>query len=340
MNNNLSKREETILHNIIERFIRTATPVGSRFISQKTEIGLSPATIRNVMADLEEFGYLAHPHTSAGRVPTDLGYRTYIDKLMEPETVSFSHQEKILQQLNSTNEPEEILRLTSKIISSITKQLSIVTIPRFEKTILEKLELVHISSNKIVVLLSLDNGIVKTAMIEIHEEISRFKIDEITTVLNEKLAGLTISEIRETFKDRIKNSSIDETSLIRLFVDSVDKIFEPTKNESLHINIPTEVLNQPEFVNVNQFRTIVELLENKEMVIHIFKKNEMSNSVKVAIGCETGERRLEQFSVVSSNYTFGTETGTIGIIGPRRMQYNKVMPLVDYVAHSLSLLFN
>ena len=272
MNNNLSKREETILHNIIERFIRTATPVGSRFISQKTEIGLSPATIRNVMADLEEFGYLAHPHTSAGRVPTDLGYRTYIDKLMEPETVSFSHQEKILQQLNSTNEPEEILRLTSKIISSITKQLSIVTIPRFEKTILEKLELVHISSNKIVVLLSLDNGIVKTAMIEIHEEISRFKIDEITTVLNEKLAGLTISEIRETFKDRIKNSSIDETSLIRLFVDSVDKIFEPTKNESLHINIPTEVLNQPEFVNVNQFRTIVELLENKEMVIHIFKK--------------------------------------------------------------------
>lgn len=340
MNNNLSKREETILHNIIERFIRTATPVGSRFISQKTEIGLSPATIRNVMADLEEFGYLAHPHTSAGRVPTDLGYRTYIDKLMEPETVSFSHQEKILQQLNSTNEPEEILRLTSKIISSITKQLSIVTIPRFEKTILEKLELVHISSNKIVVLLSLDNGIVKTAMIEIHEEISRFKIDEITTVLNEKLAGLTISEIRETFKDRIKNPSIDETSLIRLFVDSVDKIFEPTKNESLHINIPTEVLNQPEFVNVNQFRTIVELLENKEMVIHIFKKNEMSNSVKVAIGCETGERRLEQFSVVSSNYTFGTETGTIGIIGPRRMQYNKVMPLVDYVAHSLSLLFN
>ncbi|MBI3788564.1 MAG: heat-inducible transcription repressor HrcA, partial [Ignavibacteriales bacterium] len=201
----LNEREREILRHVVYNYIQTAIPVGSRYISKKFESHLSPATIRNVMADLEESGYLSHPHTSAGRVPTDIGYRYYIDFLMDVEQLSQQDKLEIQNQLGGTTEPETLLRETSKLLGKISKQLSIVSSPHISSGIFEKLELIPISSSKVLVVISIRSGLVKTLMLEVGTEISRQLLEQVGRILNERLSGLTLLEIRDTFVERIRD---------------------------------------------------------------------------------------------------------------------------------------
>ena len=337
MNIKLNKREGTILCNVIEHYIKTATPIGSQFISERLENKLSSATIRNVMYNLEDLGFLTHPHVSAGRVPTELGYRAYVDELMEPEKVSALNQKYIFENLKFISEPKEILKITAKIISSITNQLAIITFPKFEESILQKIELIELSSNKFVILLSLDGGIIKTLILEMNEEIPISILNKISRELNEKLSNLKLSEIKETFKERIKDSEFMNLNITKIFIDSADKIFEYSGENEIYFDIPTKMLNHPEFENTKQFQAIIELLDKKEIIIQFL--NKVNNTVEVKIGSESGDKRFKNFSVVYQNYTMGKTKGSIGVIGPTRMQYTKVVPVIDYISNSLSSIF-
>jgi heat-inducible transcriptional repressor len=164
---NLNEREQSVLRHVVYNYISTAVPVGSRYISRHYESSLSPATIRNVMSDLEESGYLSHPHTSSGRIPTDLGYRYYVDFLMEMEQISEQEKKTILQQLDRSLDAEQLLRDTSKLLGKISNQLSIVTSPHLSTGIFQKLELIQVSSSKMLVLLSIQSGLVRTIMLEV-----------------------------------------------------------------------------------------------------------------------------------------------------------------------------
>jgi len=339
MTETLSERERTILRYIIHSFILTANPVASRYISKRYELGLSPATIRNVMSDLEDGGYISHPHTSAGRVPTDKGYRYYVDSLMEIQRLTDAEKRAIQRNLdvNSLN-TDDILKEASKILGKISKQLGIVSAPHISTGTFERLELIHISTNRIMVIISVKSGLVRTIMMEVHSDISRDKLDDIAGVLNERLSGLTLQHIRDTFADRVRDVQDEETGLIRLFIDSADKLFDDTKEtERLHISGTREVIQQPEFIDPQNFRSVIELIENENIIIHVLEKRpSRSENVTITIGEENKEERFRNYSLITSQYKVGDVAGTVGVIGPRRMNYSKLVSLVDYMAKAIS----
>ncbi|HTR80208.1 MAG TPA: heat-inducible transcriptional repressor HrcA [Bacteroidota bacterium] len=342
MTGSLNERERTILRSVIYSFIQTATPVGSRYISKHQGLGLSPATVRNVMSDLEYLGYIDHPHTSAGRIPTDKGYRFYVDSLIELENLSEREQSSIQSQIHASADPDEVLRETSRLLGTISHQLGIVSTPRVSGGIFEKLELVPISSSRIMVIISIGSGLVKTIMMEVHSEIPKNKLEEVSRLLNERLSGLTLKQIRATFADRVRDMQDEETGLVRLFVESVDKVFDETRNkEKVHIGGTQSLLAQPEFSNAKNFRGIVELLENEDIIVHILEKNDPGEgNISIMIGSENHDDKMRDLSVVTSQYTVGDISGTIGIIGAKRMDYSKMIPLVDYMAKTISSMFH
>jgi heat-inducible transcriptional repressor len=339
----LSDREKMILRSIIQQFILTASPVGSRFITKKYDIGFSPATVRNIMADLEEFGFIGHPHTSAGRIPTDKGYRFYVDSLMEVQKLRSSDKGIINKGFDTElNETEEILKITSAILSNITKQLACVSYPRLDAGVFEKLQLVSLSSSRLLVVVTIRGGLVKTLTLEIDSEIKPAQFQSVQILLNDRLHDLTFKEIRSTFKERFKDISEDHKPVIRLFVDSVDKIFkEVNSKDNLYITGASNIIKQPEFEDPEKVPGIIELIENKDIIIHILDKSSETSAehVFISIGSENEDRKLDEYSFVSKEYKFGDTSGTLGIIGPKRMEYSKVVAIVDYMTKMLSEIF-
>ncbi len=337
----LTNREKSILRYVVHQFILTANPVGSRNISKKYDIGLSPASIRNIMSDLEDSGFLGHPHTSAGRVPTDKGYRFYVDSLMQPEKLKPDEIKFIEENLDSDFiETDELLKLTSVILSKLTQQIACVTYPKFEQAILSKIQLISIASNRLLVVVSIKAGLVKTITLEIDVEIDLRKLEDIQSILNERLAGLRFDEIKRTFQERIKDQvKEDFKPIIRLFIDSADKIFSDFKiDEKSIITGAKNILKQPEFDDHDNFETIIELIENKEVVVHIMDKgrDKLKKNVTVTIGDELNENKFSNYSLISKDYRIGGASGTLGIIGPKRMHYSKIIAAVVYIAESLS----
>ncbi len=341
MSEQLTERQKEVLKYIVQTFILTATPVGSRFLSKRSELGLSPASIRNVMADLEELGYLTHPHVSAGRIPTDKAYRFYVDALMEFCKLPESEQETIYKDLKGISDTEELLEETAKLLSRISKQLSIVSSPHLQTGILKRIEIIQISSIKIIVILTVESGLVKTITMEFNTEIPREKLENINKFLNERLCGLTLKEIRETFYNRIKDIKDEETGLIRLFVGNTDKLFSDfSSRERLHISGAKNILFQPEFESPEQIRSIIELIDNEDIIIHVLDKHEekiTSEGITILIGSENNIEKLRDYSLIISSYKIGETKGTIGVIGPKRMEYNRLIPLVSCVAEVISL---
>lgn len=336
----LNDREKTILKSIVQQFILTASPVGSRNITKKFDVGVSPATVRNIMSDLEESGFINHPHTSAGRIPTDKGYRYYVDTLMEIQKLKNADKGIIDKSLDKNIlETDEILKIASKLLSTITKQIACVTYPTLDNGILEKIQLVMLSSTRLLVVVSIRSGMVKTMTLEFESEVENEKLLKVEGLLNERLNGLTFQEIRKTFKDRLSDIGESEKPIIRLFIDSVDKIFiDHKKEDKLVITGATNIIQQPEFEDPGKFQSVIELIEDKDIIIHIMDKKriESSNSVLISIGSENEEDKFNEYSLITKEYTFGETSGTVGIIGPKRMEYSKVVAIVSYLGDMLS----
>lgn len=335
----LNDREKAILRNIIHQFVLTASPVGSRNIAKKYDMGLSPATIRNIMADLEDAGYLDHPHTSAGRVPTDKGYRLYVDSLMEPPQLSLEEQELINLELKEyTDETDELIRLTGGLISSITNQLTLITFPNLEAGILERLQIVQLTNTRILVVVSIQAGLIKTITLEVNAELNSDHVYFVQNLLNERLAGLKLTEIQRSMGERLKDISETYKPIVRIFLDSADKIFtEPRKTEKAIITGTQNILKQPEFENHEQLKSIIELVENKEIIINFFDQyHTTGNDVIIRIGKENKSERFNDYSLITKEYSIGDISGTIGVVGPRRMQYSKVIAIISYASQILS----
>ena len=336
----LNQREKAILRSIVQQFILTATPVGSRNITKKYDIGYSPATVRNIMSDLEDSGYINHPHTSAGRVPTDKGYRYYVDSLMDIEKLNSKEKGLIDRSLNILlDETDELVKITSKLLSSITKQIACVTYPNLESGTLEKIQIISLTSTRILVVISIKSGLVKTITMELDSEIKEAQIESVQTLLNERLSGLSFSEIRNTFKERFLDVEENQKPIIRLFVDSVEKLFkDDITSERLIVTGAKNIIQQPEFENPESFQSIIELIEDKDVIIHIMEKSSEAKrqEVYISIGSESLEKKLQEYSFVSKEYNFGQIKGTLGIIGPKRMEYSKIVAIVDYLATFLT----
>jgi len=335
----LSDREKTILRYIIEDFIHTANPVGSSYISKKSGINLSSATIRNVMSGLEDMNLITHNHTSSGRVPTDKGYRYFVNELMDVGSLKTDEKDILKSQINEADlVKDEIYKEVSKILGRLSKEISIVSQPYLSEGVFEKLELINLSSVKILVVVSIQSGLVRTLLFDVDSGISRDKLDNITKILNEKLSGLSLKEIRKTFMHRIGDIQSDSKEIIKIFIDSIDKIFQDEKEGmTLYIGGRTEILQQPEFGDTESYKNIIELTDEKGIVVHVLNNLPADEKgITISIGAENKDEKLKKYSVVSTTYSIGDVNGKIALIGPRRMNYSKMVSILNYTSQIIT----
>ena len=333
----LSEREKEILEAVVQQFVLTGDPVGSRTISKKRNTDLSPATIRNVMADLEEKGYLNHPHTSAGRVPTTKGYRLYVDSLISMADLSHAEMQLIDENIGRfSGDVDLILEKTVGVLASISNQLGLILMPKFEDGILERIDLIQVSSDKILVVLNIHSGLAKTVLLEVRHDLSVNMLNAIAQVLNERLAGLKIREIKATLRDRIKDLVDTDPGIIRLFVDSADLLFDVTRYQDIKYTGTSRILTNPEFSDIQKFSALIELFEQKNIIIHMMEKRRKSPGINVTIGDENEEESIQQCTIITAPYRLGQTDGLLGVIGPMRMAYRRIIPVVDYTARLIT----
>ena len=335
MRRELTQREKEVLREVIHDFILTANPVASKFIAQKQDVNLSPATIRNVMAQLEEFGYLNHPHTSAGRVPTDKGYRFYLDSLISFDALQENERDQIASGLNASLDSSELLSEASKLLGKVSKQLSLVSAPYIGDAILTKIELMSLNSSKVLVVISLETGLIKTIVLEVESEVSPHRLKNVNSLLNERLAGLKLSEIRETIVERVGDYADEE--VISRFTSMSERIFAAMpETDKVHIGMPQGILSHPEFELPENLKGILEIVGDENVILHILEKSDANEPVTVKVGAENSDEKLKDYSLITARYEVGGVKGTVGIVGPRRMQYSRLIPLVDFVAKVIS----
>jgi len=338
----LSDRERRVLEAVIQSYVETAEPAGSRTISRRFGLGVSPATIRNTMSDLEEKGYLYHPHTSAGRVPTDVAYRLYVDSLMRVAPIASPDREKLAEQLSASGGStiEAILRRAAQSLSVLTQELGMAVGPRLDQIVLQRLELVRLSSERLVLVLSLQGGAVRQIFVEVGERIADNAVAEVSVVLNERLAGLTLREIRASLAARLRdaNPGSNTRELLNIFVQERDSIFDDPlrRDESLVLGQTSVLAEQPEFASSNQMRRLLALTESNEHLTELLRRRHINPGLSITIGNEHGDPRFENFTIVTSEYRAGSLAGVIGVIGPTRMPYEKVIAVVTHASRLVS----
>lgn len=335
----LSERERQVLEAVIRSYVETAEPAGSRMIGRRFGLGVSPATIRNTMADLEEKGYLFHPHTSAGRIPTDKAYRFYVDGLMRVERpLPQTDRVRLAEEIgNPGSAIETILRRAAQSLGVLTQELGVALGPRLDQTQLTKLELVRMSRERLILVLTLRGGAVRTIFIEIAGEIADNAVAEVQQVLNERLAGLSLSEIRNTLGARLRDAGTagSATELLNIFVQEGDQLFEvaaPADEESLLLGQASVLAEKPEFASGDRLKQIIALTDTRTQLAGLLRQRTAQPGVSITIGDEHGSDLLGGLTLVTSEYKAGSLTGVIGVIGPTRMPYEKVIALVTHTS--------
>jgi heat-inducible transcriptional repressor len=333
----LNERERRVLEAVIQTYVETAQPAGSRSLANKFGLNVSPATIRNTMSDLEEKGYLYHPHASAGRVPTDVAYRVYVDSLMvRPPGVD--ERRRLTAQITSGGSAvEAILRRAAQSLGVITQELGIALGPRFDNAILEHVELIRLSSERLLVALTLSAGAMRTIFVDVQGEIADAAIAEVTQVLNERLAGLSLRQIRSSLGDRLRDigPTPEASHLLNVFIEEGDQLFESALEPSVDtvmLGQASVLAEQPEFASIDNMRKLVALTETREKLGELLRRRSETGGVSITIGNEHSDPRLASFTVVTASYHAGPLTGVIGVIGPTRMPYDKVISLVTHTS--------
>lgn len=336
----LNDREKSILRSIVQSYILTATPVGSRFLSKTSEeFTLSPATIRNVMADLEEMQFISHPHISAGRVPTDKGYRCYVDTLMDVQALPEQERHVVKEQLTALSQ-EQALKDASKILGALSHCLAIVELPQMSDIIIKRVHLLPLSSDRLLIAMELESNIVRTVTLETDLSVDSSALDQTAEFINSRISGKSIRFVREHLVEMMMEGVKGHHNLLRLFIDSVDTLLNPhaLNDEKVHIAGAQHLLEYPEFDSPNQLRGVIELVENEDVIIHLLDQREekIDDSVQIVIGNEMKEQRLIEYSMVMGSYSMKGAYGSIGLIGPKRMNYAKMVSLVKYMGQVLS----
>jgi heat-inducible transcriptional repressor len=331
----LTERERQVLANLINYYIASADPVGSRVIANKFKMGISSATIRNTLQDLEELGLVEQPHTSAGRIPTDTGYRVYVDYLLKPEKLSQSEEKLIRSTIQKEGRSiNELLGQTAKLLGDISHQLGITIAPRFESGKLQSIRLVPIAEGRIMVIVVVSSGLARSLILEVEASVSEKSLAEVETILNERLSGLTLAAIRDTISKRMADVS-GNARLINLIIDSKDQIWTDERTESIHVAGADKLVAMPEFFDRGRLSRLMKLIEDSKLLSDFFAQAQDEGLV-ITIGRENRISEIINCSVVSSSYRVGNITGTIGVIGPTRMPYSKLVSVIEYTARSIS----
>ena len=330
----LDERKQKILQAIIDDYISTAEPIGSRTIARKYNLGVSSATIRNEMADLELLGYLEQLHTSSGRVPSGKGYRLYVDDLLAPSKISEKEINLIASWYNSrTKSIEEVFQETAKIISRLTKNVSLVMAPQLSQSTFRCLQFVALDKNQAIVIVMTDAGFIENKIIDIPHGTSIEALQKIATIINGHLSGLMLDEIKTSLIKKIKNEV--NLDLFEATFDSILKALAIEKKERLYLGGTTQLLSQPEFRNVEKVKDILTMLEEEQLLCDLLN-SQNGDGVTVTIGQENKYSGIKDCSIIKATYHIkGKVIGTVAVLGPTRMEYGKIITLLEFMHGNL-----
>lgn len=335
----LTDRARRVLQAIIQEYIETAEPVGSRRVCHKYNFDISPATVRNTMADLEELGFLRQPHTSAGRIPTENGLRTYIDSILELSPISEAEKNLVNSSLDKkVSKLDELLKDASRILSFISGHAAIVSVPRFTQTIFRHIEFIRLRRNIILVICVASTGMVQNKIIQVEEDLIQEKLDRFSELLTSMLPEMTLEGLRNKIFSEMAAERELFAQLLSGALDLSGKNLE-TGGQDAYIEGKTNILNYPELCQVEKMKAIFAAFEEKSILIRLLDKCIASRGLQIFLGSESRSCGMEGCSIVASSYATGRDVyGTLGIIGPVRMDYKRVIPIVDYTAKLLGKL--
>lgn len=333
MDNKLSARSRTILEAIIEDYISTGEPVGSSAIARRHSMPISSATIRNVMAQLEEQGLLSSPHTSAGRIPTDKAYRFYVDSLVNLRQVSREEKKQIINRCRATGVSlADILKEASSTVSSISNYLGLVIAPSFTADIFRHIEFLRLGNHKILAILVSQNGMVQNRLVTSDRDFNESELVSMGNYLNELMCGLTISQAHQRILEEMQSEKVlYDTLLSQALIMSQQAVADDSVE--LFLEGQSRILEQPEFSDVNRMKDIYQAFEQKSHLLQLLSSCMNSDGVHIFIGAETPVSSSAGISMITSRFVTANNTvGLLGVIGPTRMGYSSVIPIVDYTA--------
>lgn len=332
----LTERQLLILQAIVDDYIRSAEPVGSRSISKREGVTFSAATIRNEMADLEELGYIEKPHSSAGRVPSQKGYRYYVDNLLLPHRLTDEELRKIrtLYEMR-IEEVEQLIQQSAKILSQITSYISVVLGPELFETKLKHVQIIPLSKVKAVIILVMDTGHVENYTITLPPNMDSGELEKVVNILNERLKGIPLYQIRTVLNQEVADVMKAHVKNYEIVLEMISRALGNEKQEKVFYGGKTNLLTQPEFRDVEKVRSLYSFLEEEELVQQLFRTEE--SGIQVKIGRENKLKQFQNCSIITATYSIGGKSmGTIGILGPTRMEYHRVISIVDYLSKNLT----
>lgn len=335
----LSQRQHSVLLATVQEFIATAEPVGSQQISVRYPLGVRAAMVRHLMADLESAGYLRQPHTSAGRVPTDRAFRHYVDHVMSVRRLGFEDRSQI--ELCYSAGPrvlDEVMRETSRLLALLTGQAALVLAPRLESIKLERVSFVRLREREVLAIFVAAGG-VHNRLVQTGADHGQEELDRMARYLNEALHGRTLEEAREWIEERLREDRARYDRFVRAALTLGGALAERAFTTEVYVDGSAKVADQPEFADHNRLRELLHALEDRSALLDLLERSVADSGLTVSIGSENIDARLASLSVVAASYQSGAmRLGSVAIVGPVRMDYERVIPLVDYTARTLSRL--
>lgn len=340
----LDDRKLKVLYAIINSYINSAEPIGSRTITKQYDLGVSSATIRNEMSDLEELGYLNKPHSSAGRIPSDKAYRLYVDKILKGNKpkVDLIKKDEIKKILASeSRELEQLLQNSAKVLSAITSYTALALSPQLKGSKIKHIQLIPIDTFQVLMVLVTNTGVAKNSIFRLNKEVPEEQITVMSNLLNDKLKGLSIDKIDKKISDEIISEIYDYKTIIDRVLPIINQSMENIDNVDLYADGITKILNFPEYKDLEKAKSFMSFIEDKELVVDLLLNNSLSQDIEITIGNENIHDAIKDCSIITTTYRLGDMTiGKIGIIGPTRMDYLRLINTLHLFSANMTEIIN
>jgi len=340
----VDERPREILKLIIRSYITFGEPVGSRTLSKVMDSKLSPATIRNIMSDLEDAGYLTQPHTSAGRVPSEKGYRFFVDNLAESGKLSKSDERYIGRMLAESETPEDVMARASYVLSTISKNIGIVIAPPMASTILKHIEFIDLGEGKVLVILVSKAGLLQRKLIRVADRYTQEELNRAGNYLVEQFAGRTLTDIRNDLLKKMQAERMLFDRMLSLLQAWSGTLESDANPDAIYLQGTSNILSKPEFADVERMRELFQMFEEKGRLVKILNECISSSppeGVKIAIGSEMGVPGMRDFALITASYAAADNTtGLLGIIGPTRLEYERSISIVGYLGRVIGEMIN
>lgn len=335
----LDERKQKILFAIIRNYLETGEPVGSRTISKYTDLNLSSATIRNEMADLEELGYIIQPHTSAGRIPSDKGYRLYVDTMMSEKELEVQEMKELL--LEKEDKMDHLLKRVAKVLAANTNYASMITAPRVRGNKVKFIQLSRVDIHQLVAVIVVEGNVIKNNMLAISEPLDDETLLKLNMLLNTYLNGLSIEEINLNMITKMKQQAGIHSAIVSDVIDAVAASIQEEEELEIYTSGANNIFKYPELSDYEKASGIINAFEEKKLLGSLAVDEQENNDIRIYIGEETSVQSMKDCSVVTATYELEEGMrGTIGIVGPKRMDYEKVVDTLKNLKHQLDVLYN